>query len=184
MPPGNHTLQLILGDKDHISLNPPVLSDRITVHVGDTEDIQNADAGPGPYKRRASPPNAHEYFEVPNNGAVLPSTFTVKFGLVGMGVAPAGLAKAYTGHHHLLIDTELPQFDQPIPNDFNHYHFALGQTEAQISLPPGPHTLQLLLSDSNHVPHDPPVFSKPIRIVVGSPTRGVGRSVRKSRRHR
>jgi hypothetical protein len=91
-----------------------------------------------------------------------------------MGVAPAGIEKANTGHHHLLIDTALPPLNQPIPNDFNHLHFGAGQTEAQVTLPIGAHTLQLLLGDDNHVPHDPPVMSKPIRVVVtatGEPPR-------------
>ena len=90
----------------------------------------------------------------------------IRFGLVGMGVAPAGVEKANTGHHHLMIDTPLPPFDQPIPNDFNHLHFGAGQTEAQVTLPLGVHTLQLLLGDENHVPHEPPVYSKPIKVTV------------------
>ena len=91
---------------------------------------------------------------------------TIHFGLVNMGVAPAGLAKPNTGHHHLMIDTEVPPLDQPIPNDFKHLHFGAGQTEAAVTLPLGRHTLQLLLGDENHVPHDPPVMSQPIRVTV------------------
>jgi hypothetical protein len=83
-----------------------------------------------------------------------------------MGVAPAGSDRENSGHHHLLIDTDLPPLDQPIPNDFNHLHFGAGQTEATVNLPPGRHTLQLLLGDENHVPHNPPVMSKPIRVYV------------------
>ena len=83
-----------------------------------------------------------------------------------MGVAPAGFEKAHTGHHHLLIDTPVPPLDQPIPSDFNHLHFGAGQTEAQVNLPLGVHTIQLLLADESHVPHDPPVMSKPIKVVV------------------
>jgi hypothetical protein len=83
-----------------------------------------------------------------------------------MGVAPAGIDKANTGHHHMLIDTKLPSLDDPIPNDFNHLHFGGGQTEATVNLPLGTHTLQLLLGDENHVPHNPPVMSKPIKVVV------------------
>ena len=79
-----------------------------------------------------------------------------------MGIAPAGFEKANTGHHHLLVDTELPPFDQPIPNDFNHLHFGAGQTEAKITLPLGPHKLRLLFATS-HVPHDPPVYSERIQ---------------------
>ncbi len=113
LPPGEHTLQLLLGDKGHIPHSPPL-----------------------------------------------------RFGLVNMGVAPAGVEKANTGHHHLMVDVALPPLDQPIPNDFNHLHFGAGQTEAQITLPLGQHTLQLLLGDENHVAHEPPVYSKPIRLTV------------------
>jgi Domain of unknown function (DUF4399) len=81
-------------------------------------------------------------------------------------VAPAGIDKPNTGHHHLLIDTKLPPLDDPIPNDFNHLHFGAGQTEAIVTLAPGRHTLQLLLGDENHVPHNPPIMSKPIRVYV------------------
>ena len=81
-----------------------------------------------------------------------------------MGVAPAGIDKANTGHHHLLIDTKLPSLDEPIPNDFNHLHFGAGQTEAIVNLPLGTHTLQLVLGDE--IPYNPPIMSKPIRVVV------------------
>ena len=83
-----------------------------------------------------------------------------------MGVSPAGSDRANSGHHHLLIDTELPPLDKPIPNDFNHLHFGTGQTEAEVTLKPGPHTLQLLLGDKDHIPHNPPVMSPRIRVVV------------------
>jgi hypothetical protein len=84
-----------------------------------------------------------------------------------MGVAPAGVAREDTGHHHLLVDVaNLPPQGQPILSDTQHRHFGGGQTEAVIELPPGEHTLQLLLGDSNHIPHDPPVLSKRIRIRV------------------
>ena len=82
------------------------------------------------------------------------------------GVAPDGSDRANSGHHHLLIDTELPPLDQPIPNDFNHLHFGAGQTEAEITLKPGTHTLQLLLGDKDHIPHNPPVMSPRIRVAV------------------
>ena len=81
-------------------------------------------------------------------------------------MAPAGVQKANTGHHHLLIDVPLPPLDQPIPNDRNHLHFGLGQTEAVVELPPGKHTLQLLMGDADHVPHDPPLMSRRITIYV------------------
>jgi hypothetical protein len=162
LPPGEHTLQLLLGDKKHIPFDPPVVSDRIKVTVVDPSVPVAAKA----YQRRPSPAGARVYFVYPRNGAYVPPTFTVRFGLVGMGVAPAGLDKANTGHHHLLVDTDLPPPDKPIPNDFNHLHFGLGQTEAQVTLPLGHHTLQLVFADAKHIPHDPPVFSPPIRIVV------------------
>ena len=95
-----------------------------------------------------------------------PDGFWVRMGLSGAGIAPAGVQKANTGHHHLLVDVDLPPLDQPIPNDHNHLHFGLGQTEARLDLPPGKHTLQLLLGDENHVPHQPPLYSKRITITV------------------
>jgi hypothetical protein len=117
--------------------------------------------GPSP-----SPAGAKVYFVGLQDGSTIPQHVTLHFGLVNMGVAPAGIEKSDTGHHHLLIDTELPQLDQPIPNDFNHLHFGSGQTEATIDLTPGKHTLQLLLGDANHTPHSPPVLSKPIEVIV------------------
>jgi hypothetical protein len=88
-------------------------------------------------------------------------------GLRGMGVCPAGTDKPNCGHHHLLINTDLPPLDEPIPNDKNHLHFGGGQTEARlIDLPPGTYTLQLILGDANHYPHNPPVYSEKITITV------------------
>src|SRR6476469_6050420 len=86
-----------------------------------------------------SPPGAAVYFIDLKNGATIPPRVTIHFGLRGMGVAPAGSEKENSGHHHLLIDTELPALDQPIPSDFNHLHFGAGQTEAEVELTPGPH---------------------------------------------
>jgi len=103
------------------------------------------------------------------DGARLPTKATIRFGLRGMGVAPAGLDRENSGHHHLLIDTELPPLDQPIPNDFNHLHFGAGQTEADVTLKPGSHTLQLLFGDKDHIPHSPPLMSPVIRVVVFDP---------------
>jgi hypothetical protein len=87
-------------------------------------------------------------------------------GLRNMGICPKGINRPNVGHHHLLIDTDLPPFDQPIPSDRNHLHFGAGETEARVELAPGKHTLQLLMGDYNHVPHDPPVYSKKITITV------------------
>ena len=85
-----------------------------------------------PAKRHPSPKDAKVYFIYPTDGAYITPNPVIRFGLLGMGVAPAGFDKANTGHHHLLVDAELPPFDQPIPNDFNHLHFGAGQTEAKI----------------------------------------------------
>ena len=163
LPPGDHTLQLLLGDKNHIPHSPPVMSQRIRIHVVDSASPPPT-AGGG--ARHKSPPGAKVYFVYPTNRSVVPRTLVIRFGLVNMGVAPAGVEKTNTGHHHLLIDTPLPPFDEPIPNDFNHLHFGAGQTEAKVTLPLGTHTLQLLLGDENHIPHDPPIYSKPIKVTV------------------
>jgi hypothetical protein len=162
LPPGEHTLQLLLGDKGHIPHTPPVMSDLIRVKVVDSE----SSATPGTPRRHPSAPNAKVYFVYPANGAYVSRTPTIRFGLINMGVAPAGVEKANTGHHHLMVDAPLPPFDRPIPNDFNHLHCGAGQTQAQVTLPLGEHTLQLLLGDENHVAHEPPVFSKPIKVMV------------------
>jgi hypothetical protein len=116
--------------------------------------------------RSASPKDAELYFISPKDGDTVRSPVTVRFGLRGMGVAPAGVAVESTGHHHLLIDTGMPPLNLPIPADAKHVHFGKGQTEAAVTLAPGRHRLQLLLGDHLHVPHDPPVASKPITITV------------------
>jgi Domain of unknown function (DUF4399) len=114
-----------------------------------------------------APADAYLYIGWPNDGEVIDaSRFRVWFGLRHMGVAPAGVDKPNTGHHHLLVDTPVPPADQPIPNDRNHLHFGGGQTEAMVELPPGTHTLQLIMGDKDHVPHNPPVVSKQITITV------------------
>ena len=106
------------------------------------------------------------YFIDPVDGAERHSPVKVIFGLRGMGVAPAGMQREGTGHHHLLIDTELPPLDQPVPADEQHRHFGGGQTETLLELAPGTHTLQLLLGDFAHRPHDPAVTSIRITITV------------------
>ena len=116
--------------------------------------------------RSAAPDGAELYFISPADGATVAAPVTVRFGLKGMGVAPAGIAMENTGHHHLLIDAELPALDRPVPADARHLHFGKGQTEASVQLAPGRHRLQLLLGDHLHIPHAPPVVSKPITITV------------------
>jgi len=110
---------------------------------------------------------ASVYFISPQDGAVVSGDFTVRFGLHGMGVAPAGVEQAKTGHHHLLIDLDvLPPLDAPLPKSDQVRHFGGGQTETILSLAPGKHTLQLLLGNYAHIPHNPPVISKKITITV------------------
>jgi hypothetical protein len=115
-----------------------------------------------------SPSGAKVYFINLKDGQTVTSPFLVQFGLSGMGIAPAGVDKPNTGHHHLLIDTTLSadQLKQPIPADDKHKHFGLGQTEAMITLPPGKHTLQLVLGDWSHIPHAPPIMSEVITVTV------------------
>lgn len=111
-----------------------------------------------------SPEGAHAYIISPVNGATVPTTFTVRFGLMGMGVAPAGTDKANTGHHHLLIDGKMPHMGMPMGSEVK--HFGGGQTETTLTLEPGKHTLQLILGDKAHVPHNPPVVSESITVTV------------------
>jgi len=107
------------------------------------------------------------YIEAPANGATVSSPFTVKFGLKGMGIAPAGINHPNTGHHHLLIDVDkLPDFAAALPATDNIRHFGGGQTEVDLTLPPGRHTLQLVFADYLHIPHDSPVVSEKITITV------------------
>ncbi|HEU4428296.1 MAG TPA: DUF4399 domain-containing protein [Myxococcota bacterium] len=116
--------------------------------------------------RAKAPAEAKLYFITPEDGQALTGEFTVRFGLTGMGVAPAGVATEGTGHHHLIVDAPLPPMNLPIPKDATHLHFGNGQTETTLELAPGEHTLQLLLADANHIPHEPPVVSERIRITV------------------
>lgn len=117
-------------------------------------------------EQRAMPDGAKVYILWPPDGQVIRGAFWLRMGLTEGGIAPAGVDKPMTGHHHLLIDCDLPPLDQPIPNDRNHLHFGLGQTEVRLDLPPGRHTLQLLLGDQDHVPHQPPLYSKRITVIV------------------
>lgn len=115
-----------------------------------------------------APPNAELYIIWPPDGEVIQGgRLWVRMGLKNMGIAPANIQKEGTGHHHFLIDTDVPPLDEPIPSDNNHIHFGGGQTEARLTgLEPGEHTLQLMLGDHDHFPHDPPVVSEKITIIV------------------
>lgn len=122
----------------------------------------------GAQERSASPKGAEVYFIAPADGAKLANPVTVRFGLKGMGVAPAGIKFDNAGHHHLLIDTDVADMSKPIPPAVENkiMHFGAGQTEVTLTLPPGKHTLQLVLGDFLHIPHNPPVMSKKITIEV------------------
>ncbi len=112
-----------------------------------------------------SPDGARVYIISPANGEIVGNSVTVKFGLQGMGVSPSGIERDGAGHHHLLIDgQQLPTLDQPLGNEV--IHFGGGQTETTIELPAGEHTLQLILGNHAHVPHNPPVISEEITITV------------------
>ena len=131
-------------------------------------------AVPAMAQMTASPEGAKVYFVNLGDGDTVSSPVTVVFGLSGMGVAPAGTDKENTGHHHLLINRPAlgenefgdQEFREGLPSDENHRHFGAGQTEVTLELPAGTHTLQLVLGDANHIPHDPPVVSDVITITV------------------
>lgn len=117
-------------------------------------------------ERTPAPENAELYFISPADGSALSNPVTVRFGLRNMGVAPAGIQYEGSGHHHLLVDTDVPALNLPIINDENHLHFGKGQTETTLELPRGEHTLQLLLGDFAHIPHEPAVMSERITITI------------------
>jgi hypothetical protein len=118
--------------------------------------------------RPAAPAGAEVYFIAPRNGAIIQGPVTVKFGLKGMGIAPAGIKFDNTGHHHLLVDTDLSdlKLDAPLPATDKVLHFGKGQTETTVTLAPGKHTLELLLADYQHIPFDPALHSQKITITV------------------
>ena len=114
----------------------------------------------------ASPQGARAYFINLKNGQHVKSPVLVQFGLSGMGVAPAGSQNPNTGHHHLIIDSDTPPAGMPIPMDEKHRHFGGGQTEVSVQLTPGNHTLQMVLADGAHIPHNPAVTSEKISVTV------------------
>ena len=126
---------------------------------------QDAPAAAG--ARLKAPHGAKVFIVSPKNGATVGQDVTVKFGVKGIEIKPAGDATPNTGHHHLLIDAkELPPLDAPIPADATHKHYGKGQTEDTIHLEPGTHTLQLDFGDTAHRQFDPPLVSKKITIHV------------------
>lgn len=117
--------------------------------------------------RSPAPEDARIFFVNLEDGATVSSPFAVEFGLEGMAVVPAGTEQEFSGHHHLLIDQdELPALDMPIPSDSVHVHYGQGQTSTELTLSPGEHTLQIVLGNHLHIPHDPPVVSEKITVVV------------------
>ena len=118
------------------------------------------------FVRTRSPENAEVYFISPVDNETVTNPVVIKFGLKNMRAVPAWINEENTGHHHLIINAELPDLNLPIPNDDQHIHYVRGETETELTLPPGQHTLQLLLSDTSHIPHDPPVYSERISITV------------------
>ena len=119
------------------------------------------------YTESYSDKNKRLFFITPSNGEEVTNPVTIRFGIVGMEIVPAGKDKPMSGHHHLLVNVEkLPNMKSPIPADKNHLHFGKGQTETQLNLPSGRHTLQLLLGDYMHVPHEEPLISDKIEIIV------------------
>jgi hypothetical protein len=124
-------------------------------------------AAPATLTRKPAPPGAMAYIIEPGDGARVTSPVRVVFGLKGFGVAPAGVDRNDAGHHHLLVDAPLPSdLGLPIANDEQHRHFGGGQTEVELTLAPGRHTLQMLLGDHLHIPHDPPIASSVVTIEV------------------
>jgi hypothetical protein len=146
------------------ALDPAVAAAATQTAVADALAARDADA----VKLHADAGPA-VYFVNLHDGMTVPSSFRVIFGVYGMGVAPAGVDKPNTGHHHLLIDTELSDEEKQfaIPNDAQHMHFGAGQTEVVLQLPAGQHTLQLVFGNMNHELHKPaPVMSQKIAITV------------------
>ena len=107
------------------------------------------------------------FFKTPSNGQILTNPIKIDFGATGVDIVPAGVDVPTSGHHHLLINVDnLPDLKSPIPADKNHLHFGAGQTETEINLPKGKHTLQLLLGNHLHIPHTDPLISEKIEITV------------------
>ncbi|WP_428100680.1 DUF4399 domain-containing protein [Candidatus Rariloculus sp.] len=127
---------------------------------------QAPSAAPPTLPRTAAPADAMVYIVSPTDGESITSPVRVVFGLQGAGVAPAGFEMPATGHHHVLVDTGLANMGLPIPADEQHIHFGGGQTEAVLELSPGTHTLQLVLGDHLHIPHDPPLMSEVVTVEV------------------
>lgn len=125
-----------------------------------------AAAEPAAMPSTPSADGASVFFIMPANGATVSNPISIEFGIAGMDVVKAGDNQPHSGHHHLLIDTGLPDLGLPIPADEHHVHFGDGSASTEITLPPGDHTLQMLLGDYLHIPHNPPLVSEQITITV------------------
>ena len=125
-----------------------------------------AAAEPAAMPRTASADGASVFFIMPADGVTVSNPISIEFGIAGMDVVKAGNNQPHSGHHHLLIDTGLPDLGLPVPADEHHVHFGDGSTSTEITLPPGDHTLQMLLGDHLHIPHNPPLVSEQITITV------------------
>jgi hypothetical protein len=123
-------------------------------------------SSPAVMPRTASPEGASVFFISPADGDTVANPVSIEFGIEGMNVVKAGDNQPDSGHHHLLVDTDLPDFGLPIPADKHHIHFGDGSTSTEITLEPGTHTLRMLLGDHLHIPHDSPIMSDPITITV------------------
>jgi hypothetical protein len=116
--------------------------------------------------RTASPDGASVFFVNPADGSKVANPVSIEFGIAGMSVVRAGDNSSDSGHHHLLVDTNLPDMTLPVPADEKHIHFGDGSTSTELTLAPGKHTLRLLLGDHLHIPHNPPVYTEAIEIIV------------------
>ena len=117
-------------------------------------------------KRNPAPEDASVYFINPEANTIVSTPVKVKFGVIGMEIVPSGQNTPHTGHHHIIINADLPDMNFPIPADENYVHFGDGSSETELNLAQGEHTLQLILGDYLHVPHSPPVYSEKIIITV------------------
>jgi hypothetical protein len=157
------------GDPAHAAMHAEHMAMMQAVKAPPTAPAQVTESTPqlgSGYQKVAAAPGARVYFLNLRNGMTVSNPVKVVFGLSGMGVAPAGLEKAGTGHHHLLVDVARWDANAPLPANDNFRHFGLGQTETTVNLAPGVHTLQLVLADQNHIPHHPVVSSERITITV------------------
>ncbi len=161
LAPGTHTLQLVAGDGNHIPYDPALASQKITITV--------KAAASGETGQAHWPADAKVFFVAPKDGDAITGPVKAVMGVQGIEIAPAGTEKPNTGHHHILIDTDLPKGDEaqaPLPANEHVKHFGKGQTEAELTLAPGTHTLQLVVGDGNHIPYDPALASQKITITV------------------